>query len=178
MRRGHDFHKDKDEGEIVNLGQWEKNPCVTSLCFIPTTFIKKDCWWLRQLIVLGVGWQDCQSSPTRTLYPWFCCSSPHVDTSSSWRVAKHPGIAISRPPGSCSPSRTSHLSAHGFHAQEFSWFHPRYFSSVDLRMVWLRPLLTGWFVGSALWMFMHRLGNCKFVPSMVYVHFSPAASIV
>ena len=52
------------------------------------------------------------------------------------------------------------------------------FSSADLRMVWLRPLLTGWFVGSALWMFMHRLGNCKFVPSMVYVHFSPAASIV
>ena len=36
-------------GEIVNLGQWEKNPYVFFLCFIPTTFIKKGCWWLRQL---------------------------------------------------------------------------------------------------------------------------------
>ena len=52
------------------------------LVFIPTTFIKNGCWWLRQLWSLGVGWQDCQSSPTRTLYPRFCCSSPHTDTSS------------------------------------------------------------------------------------------------
>ena len=32
---------------------------------------------------------------------------PHADIFLAPRVAKHPGTAISRPPGSCSPSRTS-----------------------------------------------------------------------
>ena len=42
-------------GKLLNLEQWGKNPCVIFPCFIPTTFIKKDWWWLRQLIVLGSG---------------------------------------------------------------------------------------------------------------------------
>ena len=45
-----------------------ENPmCHLSLSY-PTTFIKNCCWWLRQLLFLGVGWQDCQSLPTRTLH--------------------------------------------------------------------------------------------------------------
>ena len=30
--------------------------------------LKNDCWWLRKLWSLRVGWQDCHSSPTRTLH--------------------------------------------------------------------------------------------------------------
>ena len=48
MRKGHDFHKDKG-GEIVKPWPMRENPCVFFPCFIPTTFIKKGCWWLRQL---------------------------------------------------------------------------------------------------------------------------------
>ena len=49
------------------------------------------------------------------------------------RVAKHPPTAISRPPGSCSPSCTSHLVTNFFHAQEFSWVLPMKFSPANLR---------------------------------------------
>ena len=35
----------------------------------PTTSIKNCWWWLRQLLFLGVVWQDYQSLPTRTLHP-------------------------------------------------------------------------------------------------------------
>ena len=31
--------------------------------------LKNGCWWLRQLLSLGVVWQDCQSLPTCTLHP-------------------------------------------------------------------------------------------------------------
>ena len=66
---GHDFPKDKDVwGNLSSFGQWVENPCVFFPCLIPTTFIMKDCWWLRQLMILGVGRQDCQSSPTCTLH--------------------------------------------------------------------------------------------------------------
>ena len=42
-------------------------------------------------------WQDCQSSPTRTLYPRFCCSSlMQAIPLSSPRVAEHPRTAILR----------------------------------------------------------------------------------
>ena len=56
----------------------EKPMCLLR-CLIPTTFFMKDYWWLKQLMILEVGWQDCQSSSTRTLYPRFGCSSPHAD---------------------------------------------------------------------------------------------------
>ena len=55
MRKGHDFHKDKG-GEIVNLGQWEKNTHVSSFpCLTQPISLKNFCWWLRQLIALGSG---------------------------------------------------------------------------------------------------------------------------
>ena len=121
MRKGHDFHKDKDVGKFVKpWGPRGKIPMCLLPLLIPTTFIKKGCWWLRQLMVLGVGWQDYQSSPTCTLHPlltslWqekpsrtlqfvtsrFCCSSP--------RVAKHPVTTILRPPSRFSTSRTSNF---------------------------------------------------------------------
>ena len=127
----------------------------------------------------GVGWQDYQSSPTRTLYLRFCCSSPHAENSSSPRVAKHPGTVISRPPGSCSPSRTSHLSAHGFHAQEFSWFHPHCFSFPSWISEWCGSVLYSW---ADLWVqhcdWSRTSGETvKFVPSMVCVRF-PLAVLV
>ena len=69
MRKGLDFQKDKDVGGICQtLANERKIPMCLLFLVFPTTFIKKDCWWLRQLIVLGVGWQDFQSSTSRTLH--------------------------------------------------------------------------------------------------------------
>ena len=56
-----------------------KKPCVTTLSY-PTTSIKNCWWWLRQLLFLGVGWQNCQSFPTRTLHPWL---------TSQWQKKNH-----------------------------------------------------------------------------------------
>ena len=36
-------------------------PLSTSLLFYPTTFMENGCWWLGELLSLGVGWQGCQS---------------------------------------------------------------------------------------------------------------------
>ena len=59
-------------GNLTNFGQKEKNPCVLFPCFyFQPLSLKNYCWWLRQLIALGVRWQDYQSSPPRTLYPRF-----------------------------------------------------------------------------------------------------------
>ena len=44
MRKGHDFHKDKDVGELSNLGSMRENTHVSSsLVFIATTFINNCC---------------------------------------------------------------------------------------------------------------------------------------
>ena len=45
-------------------------------------------------MVLEVGWQDCQSSPTRTLYLRFCCSSSHADLLLSTTVLKAQALPI------------------------------------------------------------------------------------
>ena len=49
------FPKDKDVGEFVKPWPRGKIPMCLLPLLIPTTFVKKDCWWLRQLIVLGSG---------------------------------------------------------------------------------------------------------------------------
>ena len=103
--------------------------CLLPL-LIPTNFIKKGCWWLRQLMVLGVGWQDCQSSPTRTLHqqealthssltqaipfssPRHCCYS---------RTSNFASLSVS-----CSPSRRNGIRVPP-HAQEFPGFTPLVF---------------------------------------------------
>ena len=56
-------------GEIVKTlaNGVKKAMCLLSLSY-PTTSIKNCCWWLRQLLFLGVGWQDWQSLPTCTLH--------------------------------------------------------------------------------------------------------------
>ena len=128
---------------------------------------------------------------------------------SSPQVAEHPRTANSRPPGSCSPSRTSHLAAHYFHAQEFSWVLPTLFSPANSRplhcctfscrgipscfglhtqdfvgfthaTVFLCGLVNSvaiscthrTIVGSALLLTLtHKLGDCNFFPSSVYICF-------
>ena len=56
-------------GKLSNLDQWEKNTHMSSFpCLTQPLSLNNCCWWLRQLIVLGVGWQDFQSSPTHTLH--------------------------------------------------------------------------------------------------------------
>ena len=129
-------------------------------------------------MVLEVGWQDCQSSPTRTLYQWFCCSPPHADTSSSPRVAKHPRTAISSPPCSCSPSRTSNCLLIVFTHRNFPGFTHAVF-----------PLRIGEWCGSVLcseadlWVLHYDCSRTdrdtvNSSPSVVCVRFSSAASIV
>ena len=71
--------------------------CLLSLSY-PTTFIKNCCWWLRQLLSLGVGWQDCQYSPTRTVHhsSWL-----HNGREKPSRTLHYVGLTIF-----CSPPRT------------------------------------------------------------------------
>ena len=111
MRKGHDFHKDKG-GEIVK--PWprrEKNPCAIFPCFIPTTFNKNGCWWLRQLMVFGSGvaglsvlththtpplltsrWKKKHFHHShRILLPPRLCKSTHShSTTQASRIAVHP----------------------------------------------------------------------------------------
>ena len=105
-------------GNLSNLGQWKKNPCVFLPCFIPTTFIKKCCWWLRQLWSLGVGWQDCQFSPTHTLHHSWLHSRRKF-------VPSHDKMKHSRTPLSCT---TGFLSVHAlsnFGTSRFCCSSPR-----------------------------------------------------
>ena len=138
-------------------------------------------------MVLEVGWQDCQSSPTRTLYPRFCYSSSHADLLLSTTVLKAHALPISRPScclfihgqkRSCFSSRRTSIvcsfltGSDCFPRTGFSWFLSTYFSSANLQMVWLYSSLTNLFVGPALsFSFTPRLGNYNLFPSMVYVCF-------
>ena len=56
MRKGHDFHKDKDVGEFVK--PWaieEKYPCVFFSLLYPTTFIEELLLVVEVVIVFGSG---------------------------------------------------------------------------------------------------------------------------
>ena len=59
-------------GGFVNLEPKREKPMCHFPLFYPNylhLIISASSWEkLWQLIVLGVGWQDCQSSPTRTLH--------------------------------------------------------------------------------------------------------------
>ena len=114
-------------------------------------------------MVLGVGWQDCQSSPTRTLHPWlnpkwkkhsrrhsplhdcakgsltshsrpsYCCSS----TDKNGAAFPHAG-----PPQSVPSSRSAHIHAQVFFcfgAHTASWelcvLHPRFSLRRAIRVV-------------------------------------------
>ena len=97
---------------MSNLGLWGKNPCVSTLsCFPPSlvspnrfdVLMENGCWWLGQLLSLGVGWQDClpfSHTPTppttfHTLHsiPVSSPSRPHLLrlTGSSGRFTLTPG---------------------------------------------------------------------------------------
>ena len=55
MRKGHDFHKDKDVGEFVKLWLMRENTHVSSsLVLLPTNFIKNICWQLGEVMVVIV----------------------------------------------------------------------------------------------------------------------------
>ena len=69
---GHDFPKDKDvEGNLSILSQkGEKPMCLIPLFLFPTILIEELLLVVEAVNDFGgLGWQDCQSSPTRTLYP-------------------------------------------------------------------------------------------------------------
>ena len=75
--------------------------CLLPLLY-PTTFIEEWLVVVEAVIVLGVGWQDCQSSPRRTLHP--CLTSLWQEKPS--RTLHYAGLTIV-----CSPPRTG-----------FTWF--------------------------------------------------------
>ena len=112
-RYDRDFHKDKGAGELSNFIQWGQNPCVFLPYLSQPLSLNNCCWWLRQLIALGVGWQDYQSSPTHTLYHDFGYSSPHADSPSSPRAAEHPRTA-----------KFSSFLLLCIHGQKWSYFSP------------------------------------------------------
>ena len=135
MRKGHDFHKDKDVGEFVKPWPLGKNPCVTTLFYFQPLSLKNGRWWLMQLLSLGVGWQDCQFSPTRTLHPlstslWQgkTTTITHARYHSLHECIEHPRTAISCPPCSCSPSRTSNCLLIVFTHRNFPGFTHAVFS--------------------------------------------------
>ena len=114
---------------------------------------------------------------THTL-PMILLFIPHTDIFLAPRVAKHPHIAISHPPSSCSPSRTSNCLLIVFTHRNFPGFTHAIF-----------PLRIGEWCGSILcsevdlWV-LHcdcsRTGRdtVNSSPSVVCVRFSSAALIV
>ena len=131
-------------GEIVKPWAIEgKYPCVFFPCFIPTIFIKKDCWWLRQLIVLGSGvaglsvLTHTHTLPTilffilsRRYFSLHDCSEG--SRTSNFRVL--PVVCSSTDKnGVVFPHAGPLLSVHSsqgqivFHAQDFPSFYPRIF---------------------------------------------------
>ena len=69
MRKGgNDFHKDKDVEEFVKPWLMRENTHVSSSLPYQTTFIEEWLLVVEAVIVLGVGWKDCQSMPIRTLH--------------------------------------------------------------------------------------------------------------
>ena len=67
MRKGHDFHKDKG-WEIVKSWPIRENTHVSSPLVLPNHLHWELLLVVEAVIVLGVEWQDCLSSPTRTLH--------------------------------------------------------------------------------------------------------------
>ena len=55
IERGMIFPRIRMWGKLSTLANERKIPMCLLPFFFTTTFIKKDCWWLRQLIVLGSG---------------------------------------------------------------------------------------------------------------------------
>ena len=174
MRKGHDFHKDKDVGEIVNLGgQKGKNPCVISPCLTQPPPLR----------IAAGGWGNycVWEWGGRTVSPCL-----HTHSTNGWL---HNGKNIHA-------LRTDARYLHCLFVPHDLLFiltqerklltlthriflvSPRCFSSVDLRMVWLRPLLMGWFVGSALWLFTHWWGDYEIRPRYGLHTFSQAVSVV
>ena len=134
--------------------------------------LNNDCWWLRQLWSLGVGWQDCQSSPTRTLHqqetlkhslhcalhPYFVPSSRlfiHTQTFHSPRQCWNVGAIQSTSSPLSVPPCTSWelftltqvpLSAHYLHAQESAHFTLSLEVSIFLFLCVVYVCITGDFV--------------------------------
>ena len=68
-------------------------PLSTSLLFYPTTFMENGCWWLGQLLSLGVGRKGCQSLSHMPTPPTTACTPLSHDLPfSPWRILSSVGL--------------------------------------------------------------------------------------
>ena len=141
---------------------------------------------LWQLMVLGVGWQDCQSMPTPTLHhsswlhnvrknlhalPIWPLTIFHAQEF-SWVLPTRFSPANLRPLHCCAFSRRGIPSRFSSSRTEPSGFHPCSFFprgfADDVVVSTPHRLI----MGSALLLtLIHRLGDCNFFPSVVCICF-------
>ena len=105
------------------LGPRGKIPMCLLPLLIPTTFIKKGSWWLRQLWSWKWGGRTVSPHPHAHSTHNFCCSSlTQTFFSGLHEFDEHPCTAISCPPCGCSPSCTSNCLLIVFTHRNFPGF--------------------------------------------------------